>query len=266
MIAGMDSNSATYFEQLSPVAGRSLLLAAAVSLALAFVTQSGPLLKPYLVFDPIKDIPYARAAITTALDFGVFLILLRLAGLSFSAQADISGVFTSIARPSVFALLTLGPATAVCAAFVPLALTATPADVAWKVFVGPFTEEVAFRGLAVGVLMRACGWPLIPACVWPAAFFGAAHAWHGSDLAEVAGIVGITAAGGLLFGWLFARWNFNLWPSVFLHAGLNGLWLLFALGENAIGGWFGNGVRFGTVALAILVTLSGRAAQQPASA
>jgi hypothetical protein len=238
-----------------PLAGRSLLLAAAVSLALAFVTQSGPLLKPYLTPELLGGVPYGRAALTTALDLFLFVLLLRFAGVAFADQARISGVFAPIAWPLVFAVLTLTPAILVCATSLPLAQGVTPADLAWKTFVGPFTEEVAFRGLAVGVLMRLCGWPLIAACLWPAAFFGAAHAWHGSDLAEIAGIVGITAAGGLLFGWLFVRWGFDLWPPVFLHAGLNGLWLMFDLGENAIGGWLGNVLRFGTIALAILVTL-----------
>jgi membrane protease YdiL (CAAX protease family) len=29
--------------------------------------------------------------------------------------------------------------------------------------------------------------------------------------------------GGLLFGWLYVRWGFNLWPAFFVHAGLNTL-------------------------------------------
>jgi hypothetical protein len=62
--------------------------------------------------------------------------------------------------------------------------------------------------------------------------------------------------GGLLFGWLYARWDYNIWPPVFLHSGLNGLWTFFALGDTAVGGEFGNAVRFGTAALTIVVTLA----------
>ena len=255
MKINMAASSVEFSQSADPTAGRSLLLALAVSLTLAFMTQSGPLLRPYLATVLPAGIPYARAALTTLIDLCLFVLLLRLAGASLADQARISGVFAPIARPLVFAALTLGPAIAICATQLPFAQGVTPADFAWKTFIGPFTEEVGFRGLAVGVLMRLCGWPLIPACLWPAAFFGAAHAWQGGDIGEVAGIVGITAAGGLLFGWLYARWGFNLWPPVFLHAGLNGIWLLFDLGENAIGGWLGNGLRFGTVALAIAVTL-----------
>lgn len=235
--------------------GRSAALALAVSIALAFATQSGELLRPMLNFDLIRGIPYARAALTTLADLLVFLVLLRLAGVSGDMMARLSGVFAPIGRPTIFGALTLGPAIVACAALAPLAKDVTPADLAWKTFVGPFFEELVFRGLAVGVLVRLCGWPIVAACLWPAAFFGAAHAWQGGDWQEVAGIVAITAVGGLLFGWLYVRWGFNLWPAVFMHVGLNGLWLLFDLGENAIGGWFGNALRLTIVVLAIAVTL-----------
>ena len=47
----------------------------------------------------------------------------------------------------------------------------------------------------------------------------------------------------------------NLWPAIILHVGLNALWLIFALGENAVGGWFGNAVRLAVVIFAIAGTL-----------
>ena len=70
----------------------------------------------------------------------------------------------------------------------------------------------------------------------------------------MAGAVAITAAGGLLFGWLFWRWHWNLWPSVFLHMGMNLVWMVFALGETAVGGWLGNGLRAAIVLGAIRLT------------
>ena len=73
--------------------------------------------------------------------------------------------------------------------------------------------------------------------------------------AEVLGIVAITGLGGLLFGWLFVRWGFSLWPPIFLHMGMNSLWIAFDLGENAIGGLLGNVERVVVVVLAIALTL-----------
>ena len=230
-------------------------LALAVSAGLAFSTQSGQLLRQALDIDVVRSIPYGRSALITLIDLSVLLTLLWLAGASGQTLAKLSGVFEPIGWPALFGLIVLGPAIALCAAVAPLAKDVLAADLAWKTFAGPFFEELGFRGIAVGVLMRLCGWPIAAACLWPALFFGAAHAWQGGDLQEVGGIVAITGLGGLFFGWLYVRWGFNLWPPVMLHVGLNGLWLLFDLGVNAIGGWFGNALRFGVIALAVGVTL-----------
>ena len=73
--------------------------------------------------------------------------------------------------------------------------------------------------------------------------FGLVHATQGQDPASIAGIVAITGLGGLLFGWLFVRWDFNLWPPILLHIGMNSLWIVFALGDDALGGWLGNALR-----------------------
>ncbi|MFT3811091.1 MAG: CPBP family intramembrane metalloprotease [Micropepsaceae bacterium] len=118
----------------------------------------------------------------------------------------------------------------------------------------PVVEEVLYRGLAVGVLIRWCGWNWLAACLWPAVFFGLAHIWQGESLGETAAVVGITAFGAVLFGWLYVRWGFSLWPPILLHIGMNMQWLVFDLGETAIGGVTGNVLRFGVVALAVGAT------------
>jgi len=103
--------------------------------------------------------------------------------------------------------------------------------------------------------MGLCGWRFFPAALAPALLFGLAHISQGSEPMEIAGIVAITAVGGLLFGWLFVRWGFNLWPAIFVHMGLNALWSVFALGDNAIGGWFGNALRLAVIAAGVGLTL-----------
>lgn len=234
---------------------RSVILALALSAGLTFSTQSDMLLRPWLNVDLLRSIPYGRAALATIADLAVLYVLLRLAGASSKQLTRLSGLFQPISRVLVFGVLAIIPAIALCAVLVPLATDVTASDLAWKTFGGPFFEELGFRGLAVGVLICLCRWPTLIACVWPALFFGAAHAWQGDTWQEVVGIVAITGAGGLLFGWLYVRWNFNLWPSVTMHVGLNGIWLLFDLGNNAIGGWFGNALRLAVVIGAIGLTL-----------
>lgn len=128
-------------------------------------------------------------------------------------------------------------------------------DIAWKGVVGPIAEEFVYRGLALGILIRWCGWPIWLACIWPAVFFGVAHFGQGQDWGSVAGIVAITGLGGILFGWLFVRWRFNLWPAILLPVGLNSIWLVFELGENALGGSIGNILRFTVIAIAVGATV-----------
>lgn len=95
-------------------------------------------------------------------------------------------------------------------------------------------------------------------------FFGLSQFWQVETPVEIAGVAAITGLGGLLFGWLYARWGFNIWPPILELARLNGVWTFFALGKNALGGEIGNIVRFGTVALTLHVTLAmRRAAVEP---
>lgn len=235
--------------------GTPVLLALAISLGLAFMALSGPVLSSYLRVEPFLSIPYSRAVLLTLMDLGVMCALLLVAGRSWGDIGALSGAFAPVGLPVVFAILVLTPGIVVCTVYARMAQDLTGPGIAWSVFGAPFFEEVIARGLAVGALIRLCGWPVWAACLWPAIFFGMAHAWQGKEPIEVAGVVAITGLGGLLFGWLYVRWGYNIWPPVFLHAGLNGLWKFFALGDNAVGGEFGNLVRFGTAALAIIVTM-----------
>ena len=241
---------------LQPASRPAVLGVVAVSVALAYSTWSGTWLRPLLDVEVIRSVPYLRSGLITLGDIVVFLALTCLAlRRSPGFVLGLSGLAAPVHRPAMFAALILIPALAFCLAVTPLSQESTFADFAWKGALGPWLEEVLYRGLAIGVLVRLCGWPWLAACLWPALFFGVAHASQGAGFGEVAGIVGITAAGGLMFGWLYVRWGYNLWPAVFLHLVLNTLWMAFDFGENAIGGGMGNAVRTGVVIIAIFATL-----------
>jgi len=124
----------------------------------------------------------------------------------------------------------------------------------WQGGIFPLIEEVVYRGLAVGALVMLAHWRWWAACLAPALMFGIVHMAQGQNPMDALGIVAITAFGGMLFGWLFVRWRFNLWPPILLHVGLNSLWIVFALGETALGGWLGNGLRLAVVLAAIVLT------------
>ena len=233
------------------------MLAAAILAALAWTPFSGGVLRPLLKETPLAGIPYAISTAINLLDLAAIAAIIVVAGgRQGRGLFALAGLSAPVGAPIVFALALFAPAATIAAAIAPVAQNLNPTDLVFQAAIFPFLEEVGYRGLAVGALMTLGGWRFFPAALAPAAMFGLAHFGQGDAPAEIAGIVALTALGGLLFGWLFVRWGFNLWPAIFVHAGLNALWTVFDLGENALGGWTGNGLRFGVIAGAILLTLA----------
>lgn len=230
-------------------------IAAAVSAALLFSSISGDMLRPLLRATPAVHVPYLGSALISLADILLMLVLVSVAARCLPTRVVALSGWNADPWASLrwFALV-LAPPLLLALLLLPLSSDLDLPDLLWKGIAGPAVEEFYYRGLAVAVLMRWCGWRWWSACLWPALFFGVAHLWQGSEWIETAGVVVITGVGGLLFGWLFVRWRFNLWPPLLLHIGMNSLWLIFAMGETAIGGWLGNGLRLLVVALAITLT------------
>lgn len=253
----MSSNpSAAAMEGRAPAAA----IAIAVSLGLLWSVFSGdllrPVLRPLLPQAAVAVFPYLGSALISLIDIALMLLMVALAARRSPLQLlRLGGLYAAPGRPLVWALLWLLPALCVCLLWGQRAQDLGVADLVWKGLLGPFSEELFYRGLAVAALVRLCGWRWWIACLWPALFFGAVHAGQGADLGSVAGIVAITALGALLFGWLLVRWDFNLWPPVLLHVGLNSLFLVFAWGESAVFGGLGGAVRIGVVLIAVLAAL-----------
>jgi hypothetical protein len=89
----------------------------------------------------------------------------------------------------------------------------------------------------------------------PTLIFSLGH-WHqAQDVYELLGVLAITGLGSLLFCWVFMKWSDNLWAAFSIHMFMNLWWEVFAVDTNAIGDWFANAVRFGSVALCILLTI-----------
>lgn len=148
---------------------------------------------------------------------------------------------------------------AIAAAFAVLlfagaAWTPQPAD-SLLVFgtVGPFVEEVLFRGFLFRQMRRWAGVPFWIAAILSSILFGLGHYDQGTSLADALMNTGVTFAGGVLFCWLTERWN-SIWPGFVIHAGLNLLWSVYTLGGNAVGGEMGNLARLATIVVAIAAT------------
>ena len=234
---------------------RATLIVIAVSLALVFSTVSGQLMRPLWVAAGIPSLPYLYSVLASCADLLLMMILLGAAArLGPVRQLDLAGLMAAPSKALAWAVLVISPAVLIAAFATSVDPSVSALDFGWKAIGGPLFEEWVYRGLAVGALVRLCGWRWWAACLWPALFFALAHLGQGRDLAEAAGVAVVTGLGGLLFGWLYVRWDYNLWPAIFLHIGMNGLWLVFALGDTAIGGELGNALRTLTVLLALLAT------------
>lgn len=234
-------------------AAPSLIIAGAVGVGLIWTTVSGSLLRPLLIG---IGVPYGRAVLTNLADLLVLSLLLGLAARAGPRRLfGVVGLSVPIARPLVWATVLFVPTVLTAALLAPVSGEVKALDLFWQGAGFPLLEEVIYRGLAIGALIRWAGWRWWTAALVPAVVFGLAHAWQGATWGGVAGLVAITGLGGLLFGWLYVRWSFNLWPPILLHAGMNSLWIVFALGENAVGGWLGNALRLAIVVGAIFLTL-----------
>lgn len=86
------------------------------------------------------------------------------------------------------------------------------------VLVGPFTEELFYRGFAFSGL--ASRWGFWPAAVGSAGLFAASHL-------EI-GLLGPTFIAGMAFAWVYKRTG-SLWPSVLAHSMQNALALAVAV-------------------------------------
>ena len=118
-----------------------------------------------------------------------------------------------------------------------------------------FFEEFIFRGFLFGQLFRFTKLGFIPAVLLGASLFAVMHLYQSNDLMTLIGVFSTTFMGAILFAWLFAEWNYNLWVPIFLHFFMNLAWMLFSVSENAFGGFYANIFRILTIALAIILTL-----------
>lgn len=234
---------------------RSILVAAAVVAGLAIAVFVDAL-RPWLKETPVADIRYGVSFAVNALALLAFwLLVLAAKGGQTPTLRRLCGLAAPIGRPLLFAALIFAPAAAIAGVIARPAADLRLYDQTFLSAIFPVMEEIGFRGLAIGALMRLARWPFLPAALLPAAVFGAVHFGQGEGLAETAGVVVVTGLGGLILGWVFVRWDFNLWPAIFAHAGMNALWGVFDLGDNALGGWTGNLLRLGVIAAAVGLTL-----------
>jgi membrane protease YdiL (CAAX protease family) len=130
--------------------------------------------------------------------------------------------------------------------------------------VGPFAEEVLFRGLLFRQLLRRGGRSVIWSMAVSALLFGSAHLTlfvgfrHGRfsyfyfPWLDPYNEFAVTMLAGMLLAWIVYRWN-SLWPAIGVHAALNLSWQLMQDSVDVT--WFtATMMRLASITIALYVT------------
>lgn len=140
-----------------------------------------------------------------------------------------------------------------------LAADLDPLNLLLMAGVYPMAEEIVYRGYTFRQLHRRAKWNLWVAAIGTGVIFGAAHlanaSVRGMDPMDQMGTVALISVGGILFAWLFVKWEDNLWVPFALHAFMNLWWSVFELANDPLGGWGANVMRLLTVVLAVVLTI-----------
>ena len=118
-----------------------------------------------------------------------------------------------------------------------------------------FFEELYFRGVLFGQIFRFTKIGFIPSIIFGALLFASGHLWQSSDFKVFIGIFATTFLGAIFFAWTYIEWDNNLWVPIGLHLFMNLHWMLFSVGDNALGGFYANVFRAITITLTIVGTL-----------
>ena len=154
----------------------------------------------------------------------------------------------------VFGMLAALPMWAVFAVTMPVARDLDLWAVVYLAGLSPLAEEAVFRGFAFGQLRRL-GWGFWWAVLVPAVVFALAHLRPEQSGSEMLGVFLITGVGGLLFSFVYERWDRSLWTPFALHAAMNLAWQLFAVGESAFAGWLPTAMQAVVAVAAVALTL-----------
>jgi membrane protease YdiL (CAAX protease family) len=154
---------------------------------------------------------------------------------------------------------------------IPLVVLSTEARLSWvsagaivgTSLVGPFAEEVLFRGLLFRQLLRRGGRSVIWSIAVSALVFGSAHLTLFVDFSHghfsyvpwqvgPANEFGVTMLGGLLLAWIVYRCD-SLWPAVGVHSALNFSWQLTQNSAD-VTSFAATMMRLASITIAIYVT------------
>jgi uncharacterized protein len=236
---------------------RLLVALLVVCLVLGLGSELREILEAFGLGIPPIPVPYGRSAlynlIAVALAIGAAIALKG--GARAGLAADLGLRWNGSAGPLLTLLATL-PCWLGLAVSGKLATDFTALDLLFGSLLFPLAEELVFRGFGFIFTHRTLRWPITLAVLLQAVVFGLIH-WIGAGASGPLAlqVFLITALGGIFFAVLDALYGYTLWSGWVWHGSVNAAWTVFSVADTAAGGWLANVLRFGSLALALLVAI-----------
>ena len=127
------------------------------------------------------------------------------------------------------------------------------------VLIAPLIEELLYRGYLFGQLHRRAKLGFWVEALLSAGVFALIHLDNpevrAMSVGGKAAHLGIIAAGGIGYAWLFQAWKFNLWVPIGIHLFMNLWWHVLDMGETPVSGTLTIVARVAVVAIAITWTV-----------
>ena len=187
--------------------------------------------------------------------FLVFITLMLLHRYSLIKVLKDVGLIKPILPGMLFGIIATLPMWIIFSAGVPLAPEFSLNGIFYLAFLSPFAEEMIFRGFAFGQIRRHAKLGFWPASIITGLVFGLGHIGFSQDFSQIIGIFLITGVGGILFAWIYEKWDYNLWVPFWLHCLMNLNWQIFDVGNSAFAGWIPTTLQLSVGIIAIVLTL-----------
>lgn len=135
----------------------------------------------------------------------LFILILNVSGIVVAHGVKLKGALAElglrgpIGRAGVFSFIAASPMLLAFAITSPINPKMTALGLVVGSFLGPFVEEVLFRGYMFGQLYRRARWGFWLSAMIPSALFALAHAYQAGGVWELVGIFAVT---GLAVFWV----------------------------------------------------------------
>jgi len=201
-----------------------------------------------------QPVPYFASEVVSVAQFILTLVaLMLLHRYGVKKALEEIGLNKPLAPALIFTLLATLPLWLVFAVTMPVQTGISLNAVFYLSLLSPLAEEVVYRGFAFGQIRRRAGWGFWPTALLIGFVFGLGHLGINQNMEEAIGVFLITTIGGVIFSWIYEKWDYNLWAPIGIHFSMNLAWNIFEVGDSAYAGWLPTTMQVSVLVMAILL-------------